>query len=67
MLRIPKALQILPGAGAPLLDKIDPMTNAELERFLLDFSLEEQRQVRELWKAHAARKTLIDFELKDGS
>lgn len=65
-IRIPSSLKMLPRTNVPRLDTIQPMAHDELERFLLDYSLEEQRQVRELWQTHAARKSLIDFELSDG-
>jgi hypothetical protein len=65
-LRIPSSLLMTPRRSVPRLETIQTMTDAELERYLLDFSLEEQRQVRELWQTHAARTTLIDFEAGDG-
>ncbi len=49
------------------LDKIQLMTREELERYLSDYSVEEQRATRELWQAHAARKTLIDFQSKNAN
>ena len=65
-IRIPSSLKMLPRTSVPRLDPIQPMADGELERFLLDYSLEEQRQVRELWQTHAARKSLINFELNHG-
>ena len=65
-LRIPSSLLMTPRTPRVRLEKIQTMERAELERYLLDFSLEEQRQVRELWQTYARRQTLIDFELTDG-
>ena len=67
MLRIPSSLKLLPGLKAPRLDPIQPMTEADLERFLRDFSLEELRQVREFWQTYARRKTLIDAKTEHDS
>ena len=64
MLRIPSSLKMLPRTPVPRLDPIQTMTEAELERYLLDFSLEEHRQVRELWQTYARRKTLIDAKIE---
>lgn len=41
------------------------MEGQALERYLLDYSMEDFRQVRELWKSLAARKELIDFKAND--
>lgn len=63
---VPSSLKILPAKPAVRVSPIRPMTLDELERYLSDFSVEELRQVRELWQTHAARKTLILFEATDG-
>ena len=62
MLKVPSSLLMIPRTPVVRLESIQPMDDHALERFLLDFSLEEQRQVRELWQAYSARKSLIAFE-----
>jgi hypothetical protein len=55
---------MIPRTQVPVLDAIQPMTESDLERYLMDFSLEEQRQVRELWQTYARRKSLMNVELE---
>lgn len=66
-LKIPASLRLIPRRRMAQLGKIEPLRADQLERFLSDFTLEEMRQVRELWKTHAARKELIDFESNDAN
>lgn len=60
--KVPASLKLIPPRARPQLGKIEPLRAEQLRGFLSTFTLEDKRQVRELWKAHAARKTLIDFE-----
>ncbi len=66
-MNIPSNLLLMPRKPVVPLDKIQLMTREELERYLSDYSVEEQRATRELWQAHAARKTLIDFQSKNAN
>lgn len=66
MLRIPSSLTLLPRTPVVRLETIQTMTGEKLERFLADFSLEEQRQARELWQTYARRPSLISFRANHG-
>ena len=61
MAKIPSSLLMLPRHPVARLEPIRPMTESELEQFLRDFSLEELRQVDELWQTYARRLSLIAF------
>jgi hypothetical protein len=49
----------------PQSGRIVVMDAEQLRRFILDFTPGEMQQVKELWREHAARKNLIDFEAND--
>lgn len=59
---IPSSLKLIPSKPTITVEHIQLMTDQQLESYLTHFSDEELRQARELWKEHAARKELINFE-----
>jgi hypothetical protein len=53
-------LQLANPAKRRSFDHINTLMGSDLERYASDYSAEELRQARELWKKYAARKELLD-------
>jgi len=60
---IPQSLKITPPPSRRIVQigRIQKLTDLDLQKYLSDFSMEETRQYRELWKSNAARRELIGF------